>query len=369
MKAMKTSIDARLARRWIAPVSALCLAFVVGCASTNVEPTGGETHFLKLCAPDNSEDVCGKGLDCICGVCTLLCDEPSTCSATFASAECVPRAASDDSEQCGGGPQSNRCEVHCTGDDECEAISPSHVCSAGVCRVGMSPVPPDPPDAAPDADSGAAGDGAVECTPADIAASEVLLLGDSFFASSHEIGEQLVATARSAGALAEDESYRDASRLPDNALAYMGEGIRDQYEGARDESPVTVVVMNGGGADALWAECEPEGGECPELVAAADALRGLFVTMADDGVTDVVFVGYPDPIPAAARAAVTFLRPLLKDACDTAPTRCHWLDLLPLFDGHYETYINDGGLDPTLEGATVTAEAIWDLMNQRCIAR
>jgi hypothetical protein len=332
----------------------------LGCVTTRIEPTGGETHFLKLCDADSNS--CGAGLECLCGVCTLLCNEQSTCS-EFPNAQCVLESNSAEALECSAA-ETRRCDVPCTEDGECRALSAAHECVSGVCRVGSrtEPSPPPSSDAADGAD-------AMACTPDDIAPSQVVLMGDSFFGASHQIAEQLAVVAQREGELGAGETYRDVSRLPDNALAFMGEGILDEYNGAKAEGPVSVVIMNGGGADALWVPCESDADACPELVAAADALRALFVQMQSDGISDVIFVGYPDPVPPEPRASMTFLRPLLKDACDTAPVPCHWLDLLPLFAGQYATYIEDNGLDPTLEGATVTAEAIWEVMQQRCVAR
>src|SRR5690606_40896201 len=58
-------------------------------ASNRIE-TGGETHFLKSCSP--VEDDCGGGLSCVCGICTVTCDDDAMCS-QFPGATCVAESA------------------------------------------------------------------------------------------------------------------------------------------------------------------------------------------------------------------------------------------------------------------------------------
>ncbi len=50
--------------------------FTFGCkSSANQDPTGGETHWLQLCADD---DGCSEG-ECLCGVCSQPCEVTSDC--------------------------------------------------------------------------------------------------------------------------------------------------------------------------------------------------------------------------------------------------------------------------------------------------
>jgi hypothetical protein len=166
-----------------------------------------------------------------------------------------------------------------------------------------------------------------------------------------------------------DVSYRDYSRLMDNALAFMGNGIAGQYSNAKDEGDVRVAIMNGGGADALLGTCATVDAQCPLIVAAAAAAEALLAQMASDGVSDVVYVFYPDALGDIVRAKVDLLRPLVRDVCDNAPTRCHWVDLRPVFDGHYDEFIGADGLNPTAAGSQAAAAAIWSVMQQNCIAQ
>jgi hypothetical protein len=103
------------------------------------------------------------------------------------------------------------------------------------------------------------------------------------------------------------------------------------------------------------------------VVAGADA---LFQTMSDDGVEHVVFFFYPDYVgDARIKAMIDALRPLLEERCLNAPLPCHWLDLRPTFAGRYDEYVLPDGRNPTSAGALASAEAIWSVMQQRCVAQ
>jgi hypothetical protein len=198
--------------------------------------------------------------------------------------------------------------------------------------------------------------------------NELLLIGDTFLASSHQITAYLEDLARSAGTLAAGERYRDNSRLTANALAFGGNGIRDEYQAAATEAAVKVVVMSGGGADVLASACTPNT-SCPTLEAAAAAARALFAQMAMDGAQHIIYAFYPDPVDSGIRAQMDILRPLVQSACATSPVPCAWLDLRPTFAGHYGEYIQVDGLNPTAAGSQASAQAIWTLMREQCIAQ
>lgn len=334
---MKTK---RAARGLVAWLTASLLA--LSCGSTREDPTGGETHFLTRCDATDP-NACGSALSCLCGVCTAACSERSECS-SFPVAECVQSGAS----ACGAADVAAHCDVSCAGDADCRVLSTSHRCAAGVCRAGASSDP---------------------CLHGEIPANQVLLIGDSFFASSHQVTAYLEGLAREAGVLAPGDRYRDNSRLIDNGLALGGSGILDQYLDASAEAPVDVVIMNGGGADVLLGSCDVPDASCPIITAAAAALDELFTQLAADGVIHVFYVFYPDPVDGNVRARMDALRPLAKSACDASAVDCTWLDLRPSFAGKYDDYIQPDGLNPTAEGSRASANTIFGAMQDRCIAQ
>jgi len=312
------------------------------CANTREDPTGGETHFLALC--DDDASACGSELVCVCHVCSLPCSEAATC-ARFPSATCASAPAA---EACGQATP-GYCEVGCTTDVECAALSPSHVCVNGACR-SVEPVP-------------------TSCEASGVTANEVVLLGDSFFAITHGITAFVEDAARQSGVLSPGERYRDFSSVTGNTLALLGNGLADQYAAAAAESPAKVVIMTGGGADVLIGSCDVISADCPLLVDATNAASALFERMANDGVEHIVYVFYPDPFDATLRDEVDALRPLLQAACEGSRTACHWVDLRPAFAGNEASYLDSEGTTPTSAGAQASAAAIWAVMQQQCIAQ
>lgn len=309
----------------------LCLPVLLvalQCQSARSEPTGGETHFLSRCSDAKP---CPGSLVCACGVCTQPCSDEQTCQA-WPTASCSQDSCA------------SHCDVGCQNDLDCTALSPEHRCAAGRCRSGRA------------------------CEPGSTSANQVVILGDAFFAAEHRVTAYLEDVARANGALSAGERYRDYSSLVGNALAYLGRGIEAQYRSALQETPVRVVIMNGGGADVLGGSCDVVSAACPLLTEAAAAASALFEQMATDGVEHVVFAFYPDPSPPELREKVDALRPLLEQACSRSPVPCEWVDLRPAFAGREATHLEGDGIVPTAEGAQATAAAIAGAMQSRCIA-
>jgi hypothetical protein len=200
-----------------------------------------------------------------------------------------------------------------------------------------------------------------------LSGNELLVIGDSFFATTHQITAYLEDLARATDRLPTGERFRDASRLTENTLALVDNGIAAQYTGAASEAEARIVVMNGGGADVLLGSCDVLDASCPLLSSAAAAAEDLFATMADDGVSLVVYAFYPDPVATDVREEVDVLRPLVEAACESSAVPCLWVDLRDTFAGHYDDYIDDDGLNPTAAGSLAAAEVIWAALDATCV--
>lgn len=349
---------------------------IAGCQNKASIETGGETHFLKSCSPE--DNTCGDSLSCVCGVCTVMCDDEVAC-AKYPGATCV-----QSSDRCGR-DMVRRCDVECRRDGDCSAVSPFHVCDDGICRTqSPPPAPVERPDAQPEpnptestattsqADSTAAttqSDAAPtnECMRGEVIPNEVLIIGDSFFAQTHQITAYLEDLARAAGTLTDGERYRDGSRVVANTLA--NDGIAQQYLTAFADSNVRVVIMNGGGADAALAACEVIDESCTPLMDAVVAAENVLATMAQNGVSDVIYAFYPEAFDNTLTSRVDFLRPLIEARCADAPLDCRWLDLRATFEGNYDEYLAPSSIFPSTAGSEATARAIWDVMQTYCIAQ
>lgn len=100
------------------------------CGESSVEESG-ETHFLERC----SDDSCGPGLECLCGVCSLPCASDITCRDLHGSATCVERA------DCS---QVKACDVGCTSDGDCSGLGDGFSCRDGACRTPPPAIPAPP---------------------------------------------------------------------------------------------------------------------------------------------------------------------------------------------------------------------------------
>jgi hypothetical protein len=202
-----------------------------------------------------------------------------------------------------------------------------------------------------------------------VPSSGLVVLGDSLIELSGMTGylEQL---ARANGALATNAMYRDHASARTSFLAENGLNIGTQYAAAIGAAPVTTVIMDGGATDMLQNGCgdAPNAG-CPLMVDAVAGARALFGRMAADGVQSVVYFFYADPVNnPGLKARIDVLRPLAQAACEDAPVECHFLDLRPVFEGHYAEYIvGVDGIVFSASGAQAAARAIFDEMKAKCI--
>lgn len=88
---------------------------------------GSETHFfLKACVSDADCRADGdEKLSCLCGTCTSFCTEDSSCRTFVESAVCTAPECNLDNPVC---------DVECTEDVDCGALSSDHTCFDGYCR-------------------------------------------------------------------------------------------------------------------------------------------------------------------------------------------------------------------------------------------
>jgi lysophospholipase L1-like esterase len=214
--------------------------------------------------------------------------------------------------------------------------------------------------------------GAPACEKGTTKGDDVLLIGDSFIALSRDITKDLIALARNAGALAADDSYRDKSVSGTQLSGGISPQIPVQYANGQKEAPAKVVIMDGGGNDMLNNTCsEPPTESCQGIQNAVKAVEDLFAQMAMDGVETVVYFFYPENQKnATQRAKIDVLRSLLQPICySSVSPKCYGVDLRPVFEGHFTEYVMSDGIHPTAAGSQASAEAIWSVMQENCIAQ
>lgn len=334
------------ALRWLLSL-ALVIGLSVSCSEPGAPPTAGsETHFLMDC--DSS---CDAGMACICGVCSAPCVELTDCKPLASAATCSPLAPRVAQGRCDVAPLGAMCDVGCLTDDDCSSLSSESRCVTGFCRES-APEREDP----------------LSCVHASVVPEDVLVWGDV----SVELTiftEQLERAAVAGGSLAEGAHYRNEANAGSSLLATGPLSFDAQYTTLRESGIPRVVIMNGGATDLLNDSCAAMLTlACPAASAAIDGAEQLFSRFARDGVDQLVFFFYGDPIDnPSKKASFDLLRPLLQNACGRSPVPCHFLDLRPIFEGHPE-YVDVDGYLFSPQGATAAAQAVYELMQARCVA-
>jgi lysophospholipase L1-like esterase len=201
--------------------------------------------------------------------------------------------------------------------------------------------------------------------PTTINGSEVLVIGESFIAMSHEITRDLEQLAKNAGILPSNQSFRDNAVSGTRLSGGISPTIPQQYSNGIQQGPIKWVIMDGGGNDCLQGSCSnPPNSSCTDLQNATNAARNLLQQMANDGVIKVLYFFYPEPLGSSfgdLKARLDVLRPMIQNVVNsTSNPNCYWLDLRPVWNGHPE-YTSDG-IHPTSAGSQATADAIWQVI-------
>jgi lysophospholipase L1-like esterase len=195
---------------------------------------------------------------------------------------------------------------------------------------------------------------------------DVITIGDSWMLLSAGTGIEVSL---------EKASKRDYRNFGVPGTKLLDEVIPKQYETAKGQGPVKTVIMTGGGNDIIQdkpTDCVDSafGDVCKaQTDKVAARLVKLWDEMSDDGVQDVVIIGY-------TRKASLLLSPLAKSAeysnmtipplCAAVkpPLRCHAIDSDTVFDGATRE-----GIHPTNAGYDKIGAAVWQLMQDEGVRR
>jgi hypothetical protein len=206
------------------------------------------------------------------------------------------------------------------------------------------------------AEGGSAG-AAEACVRGATEANEVLWIGDSWVEYPGTQLSRLRELAQLAGTIDESESYATRAVAAASLAA-----IVEQYEAQQASGPpVKVLLMNGG----TWDTIEAQGDDASVARVMVTFNEFLSKVGSDGTVEHIVYFLQPElpSIPGVAK-----LRPLLLDACGASAVPCHFLDLDPIWQGHAE-YTGPSQIQASEAGGAAIAEAIWDIMQEHCIAQ
>jgi len=199
--------------------------------------------------------------------------------------------------------------------------------------------------------------GSGSCVKGQVKASEVVFMGESFYAISPQYNQKRVeSNAKKAGAIGANDSYRNVA-VSGQTMNYV---LVTEWPNAI-KSTTKVVIMDGGGIDCMSSSCS----SCP------GDFTTLLGKMATAGVQEVIYTRYPEPgAPPGSNATLKgnldILMPKMQTVCESATgLKCHWVDLRPVWKDGDTT----DGLHPTQSGGDHVGDAIWAEMVKDCIAQ
>jgi hypothetical protein len=204
----------------------------------------------------------------------------------------------------------------------------------------------------------------------------VVNLGDSIFALSGDIYTELHAYA--------GQTFRHYAVSGTQMIGgILGPSIPTQYQYAKSDDPaIDIVYMDGGGNDVLlpaiafdlydcktcddfWCELSQS---CKDLIDDVYVARvDLFNEMAEDGVQQVVTLGYYPPtqgtfgdLSTLEEACVYGNETTYQSCLVSNLNNCIVIDPTDAFEGNESTYITSDGIHPTEAGSKVLADMIWE---------
>ncbi|HMI89985.1 MAG TPA: SGNH/GDSL hydrolase family protein [Polyangiales bacterium] len=162
----------------------------------------------------------------------------------------------------------------------------------------------------------------------------------------------------------EAKSGRDYRNYAVPGTLVLNEQIPDQYDAAIAENPVVkTIVMTGGGNDILTSPCVDD--ECEPIVDdVVMRLNQLMMQAGEDGVEDIILIGYTYPADMGKHASLDYSIMLSKQTCtkDSKP-RCHFLDSTKL------AITLQDGIHPNPAGYDLIGETVWALMQAEGVRR
>jgi len=184
--------------------------------------------------------------------------------------------------------------------------------------------------------------------------NDVAINGESFFQLSN-ITSELTKLARADGLIASSESFHEIA-----VSGAVMSGILNQYKNC---NPKPIYMITDGGGNDLMGSC---GGtptpDCAAIKSALNTVKQYFTEMKNSGTKKIIWMRYPDPQGAqwaTLTANQNVYNPEVEKICKASiEPKCLWIDMRPVWEGHYAQYTQDG-IHPTTAGGTATAAAFW----------
>lgn len=193
-----------------------------------------------------------------------------------------------------------------------------------------------------------------------ISAPDTMILGDSVFALSGDIHENLEADL--------DENIDTYARsgcqlTGGNVLCSRLYSVENQYARA-DKSGIRTVIFNGGGNDIQLNSCRPSLTACmPLLNEIEDRIATLVQRMHNDGIEEIIFLGYYNAVGGALELRDINNYSMNYKAAAYPGMGVKFVDVRADFAGNESRYISGDGIHPTAAGSRVLANRILQTLD------
>jgi lysophospholipase L1-like esterase len=191
-------------------------------------------------------------------------------------------------------------------------------------------------------------------------APDTMILGDSVFALSGDIHENLEADL--------DENIDTYARsgcqlTGGNVLCSRLYSVENQYARA-DKSGIRTVIFNGGGNDIQLNSCRPSLTACmPLLNELEDRIAALVQRMRNDGIEEIIFLGYYNAVGGALELRDINNYSMNYKAAAYPGMGVKFVDVRADFAGNESRYISGDGIHPTAAGSRVLANRILQTLD------
>lgn len=189
---------------------------------------------------------------------------------------------------------------------------------------------------------------------------DTMILGDSIFALSGDIHDYLESD------LDENiETYaRSGCQLSGgNVLCSRLYSVERQYARA-SKTGIKTVIFNGGGNDIQLNSCRPSLSACmPLLNELEDKIAALVEDMRDDGIEEIIFLGYYNATGGAEELRAINNYSMNYKSAAYPGINVKFVDVRAAFAGKEALYIKADGIHPTAAGSRVLADLLLQALD------
>ncbi len=187
--------------------------------------------------------------------------------------------------------------------------------------------------------------------------TDLVCNGESFFEMT-QIRNELSNLARADGVLIGNDNF--------NQVAASGQRIsviKNNFINCRPQPKY--LVTDGGGIDLFMGSCQPGDKNCSLIQSVKKEFLLYLEEIKKSNVKAFVWMGYPE---APGNQNLTNNQAIWTEVtkeiiAQVTEPKAIYVDLLPVYEGHYNEYFNAGdGLHPNLAGSKAAAKAFWDAM-------